>query len=437
MVKNHLNPKMIDIRTKKIEILESEMNSDPLIRIQYSSKKAGVANSWKRWIGENQGLEKMGTIEKKREFEKRITAWINPDQFNFMRFGEILPRYKELYEELNIYNLVNNYTNEVFFSNGIEAVSLARNIISLVEMIQNVEDEKQIQAAKINLIQYAKNFFQNYNTETDRKLFVAMMTMYGENLESKWLSPYYVKLMNSCKGNFASVVDKYYDKTVFSDEARFRKYITTLNKPGLSKLTKDPFYMLATDVTEILSSEVRPELNRINLEIQDLNRNYMAAQMEFEKERIFYPDANSSLRVTYGTVKGYVSRDAVIFKYNTTLTGIMEKDNPEIYDYDVPVRLKELYMNKDFGRYTQNGEVPVCFIADNHTTGGNSGSPVINADGHLIGVNFDRAWEGIASDLAFSPEQSRNISLDIRYALFIIDKFAGAGYLLNEMTIIE
>ena len=163
----------------------------------------------------------------------------------------------------------------------------------------------------------------------------------------------------------------------------------------------------------------------------------MTAQMEFNKEMIFYPDANSTLRVAYGKIMGYKSKDAVYFTHYTTLKGIMEKDNPAIFDYDVPDKLKDLYAKRDFGRYTQNGEVPVCFIANNHTTGGNSGSPVLNADGQLIGVNFDRAWEGVASDMAFNPDQSRNISLDIRYALFIIDKFAGAGYLLNEMKIVE
>lgn len=163
----------------------------------------------------------------------------------------------------------------------------------------------------------------------------------------------------------------------------------------------------------------------------------MSAQMEFDTNRTFYPDANLTLRLTYGSVQGYYPKDAVRFTCYTTLNGIMEKDNPEIYDYDVPAKLKELYKAKDYGRYIQDGEVPVCFIANNHTSGGNSGSPVINAYGQLIGVNFDRAWEGVASDLSFNPEQSRNISLDIRYALFIIDKFAGAGYLLKEMTIVE
>jgi hypothetical protein len=162
----------------------------------------------------------------------------------------------------------------------------------------------------------------------------------------------------------------------------------------------------------------------------------MAAQMEQGSDRVFYPDANSTLRLAYGKVMGYDSRDAVYHKHYTTLTGVMEKDNPEIYDYDVPDRLKELYNNKDFGRYAVNGDVPVCFIANNHTTGGNSGSPVLNAEGHLVGINFDRAWEGVASDIMFNPKQSRNISLDIRYVLFIIDKFAGAGYLIDEMTLV-
>jgi hypothetical protein len=437
MVKNYLNPKMIGIRTKKIEIIEAAMNSDPLIRIQYSAKKAGIANSWKKWIGESQGLEKMKTIEKKREFENRLTEWIKNDKDRSAKYGNILPGYKELYTKLNELNIVNSYTNDAFFSSGAEAVGFARNIKTVAELLKNNGDSDQITAAKINLMEAGNSFFQNYNQSTDKKLFVAVMTLYGENLDPKWQAPEYIKLKNSCKGNFSSVVDKLYEKTIFADEARFDSFVTNLSKSGISRLNKDPFYLLAMSVSDFIAVNVRPELGRINDEILKLNKDYMTAQMEFDKEKVFYPDANSTLRITYGSVKGYESRDAVHFMHYTTLKGLMEKDNPEIYDYDVPEKLRKLYRTRDFGRYTQNGEVPVCFIADNHTTGGNSGSPVINAYGHLIGVNFDRAWEGVASDIAFNPEQSRNISLDIRYALFIIDKFAGAGYLLDEMTIIE
>jgi hypothetical protein len=186
----------------------------------------------------------------------------------------------------------------------------------------------------------------------------------------------------------------------------------------------------------LLNDRVRQELASLNARLEKLSRIYMAAQMEQGSDRVFYPDANFTIRLAYGKVMGYDSRDAVYHRHQTTLTGVMEKDNPEIYDYDVPDRLRELYEKKDFGRYATDGDVPVCFIANNHTTGGNSGSPVLNAEGHLIGVNFDRAWEGVASDIMYNPKQSRNISLDIRYVLFLIDKFAGAGYLIDEMTLI-
>jgi hypothetical protein len=437
MIKNFFNPKMIGIRTKKIAIMEEAMKSDPLIRIQYSAKKATLANSWKKWIGESQGLERMAIIEKKREYENRLSLWINEDTSRLTRYGRILPEYQKLYSSLNVYNLVSSYTNEVFFNNGIEAVSFARNISALAELYKKNADDDHIRVLKINLIETGKSFFRNYNAETDKKLFVTVMKMYGENLDIKWQAPEYLKLKNSCKGNFSSIVSKLYGKTIFADETRFNAFVTGCNKTNVSRLYKDPFFLLAGSVSDFLTTMVRPELSQINEEILKLNRDYMTLQMDFDKERIFYPDANSTLRISYGTVKGYFSKDAVYFTCHTTLKGIIEKDDPGIYDYNIPEKLRVLYKNRDFGRYTQNGEVPVCFIGNNHTTGGNSGSPVINANGHLIGVNFDRAWEGVASDLAFNPEQSRNISLDIRYALFIIDKFAGAGYLLKEMSIIE
>jgi hypothetical protein len=264
-----------------------------------------------------------------------------------------------------------------------------------------------------------------------------MMNMYGESLDNKWLAPAYIELKKQSNGDFSEFAAKIYSQTPFADEQKYIAFVMGFNKSSVKKLKRDSFYLLSMDVTSFLANNVRPALTRLNSQLQKLNKRYMRAQIEYENEMVFYPDANSTLRVAFGTVKGYYSRDAVFFKPVSTLKGIIEKDNPEIYDYDVPSRLKELYASHDYGRYAQNGEIPVCFIANNHTTGGNSGSPVINAEGYLIGINFDRAWEGVASDMAFNPDQSRNISLDIRYALFIIDKFAGAGYLLDEMKIIE
>ncbi len=436
MIRNYMNPKLIEIRTKKIDIMEEAMNTDPLIRIQYSAKKSGIANSWKRWIGEDQGLDKMGTIEKKKAYEKRISEWIGADASRKAKYGSVLPRYRELYSELEEYNIVNSYTNEVFNYYGAEAVSFARNMVALAKLFEEKAADDKIETMKINLIQAGKGFFKNYNYNTDKKLFTAVLAMYGNTLDEKWQAPAYKRLKKECRGDFATLAGKLYPVSVFTDQARFDNFVKNFRYSDLSKLNKDPFYLLITSVSDFLSENIRPELGRLNESIQALNRLYMTAQMEFEKDRVFYPDANSTLRVAYGNIKGYYSRDAVFFTNHTELTGIMEKDNPDIYDYKVPEKLKELYRVKDFGPYAQDGDVPVCFIANNHTTGGNSGSPVINGEGQLIGINFDRAWEGVASDLAYNPDQSRNISLDIRYALFLIDKFAGAGYLLNEMKIV-
>jgi hypothetical protein len=437
MVKNHIDPKMISIRTKKIEIIDKAMNLDPLIRIQYSAKKAGISNSWKKWIGEIQGLERMNTIGKKQTFEGEISKWINADKARNTKYGDILPAYRELYANLKDYTMVNSFTNEVF--NGVEAFSIARNTKELAGLFENDKssDSETVQKVKERLTEASRQFFRDYSKETDQNLFVELMKIYGESLDAKWLVPGYIRMKDQCKGDFSDLGEKIYEKSIFADEQKYTAFIKGFNKSSVKKLNNDPFYSLSMDAGKFISENVRPELSRLNSELQKLNKRYMKAQMEYQSNKVFYPDANSTLRVAFGTIQGYNSKDAVYFKPVSTLKGIIEKDNPDIYDYDVPDKLKELYANRDYGRYAQDGEVPVCFIANNHTTGGNSGSPVINAEGYLIGINFDRAWEGVASDMAFNPDQSRNISLDIRYALFIIDKFAGAGYLLNEMTIVE
>ncbi|MDX9773401.1 MAG: S46 family peptidase [Bacteroidales bacterium] len=431
MLKEVIYPKQVEIRGKKISIMEQEMAKDPLIRIKYSGKSFGMSNGWKKWMGEIQSLNNMDGVARKEAFEKEFSAWVADDPARTQKYGKILDRYREIYDSYVTYYLVNVYTNEVFNYNGAEAVSLAGSFRRLTDMAakQSPDLEKELQRMQGNVA----GFFRNYDQSVDKKLFVAVMDLYGKNVEPEWQAPAYRDLYASCRGNFASVADKLFAKSIFSDEKRVNDLLSRFDA---RKVMKDPFYLLAISAADLIDTRVRPEMESASTNLEELNRLYMAAQMEQGSDRVFYPDANSTLRLSYGKVMGYDSRDAVYHKHQTTLTGVMEKDNPEIYDYDVPDRLRELYQNRDFGRYAFNGDLPVCFIANNHTTGGNSGSPVLNAEGQLIGVNFDRAWEGVASDMMFNPKQSRNISLDIRYALFIIDKFAGAGYLIDEMTLV-
>ena len=431
MLKEVIYPKHVEIRGKKISILEQEMAKDPLIRLKYSAKSFGMANGWKKWIGEIQSLDKMKGVERKQAFEKEFAAWVAEEQERAGKYGGIFDRYDEIYSSYQDLYLVNIYTSEVFFSTGAEAVGLAGRFGRAVELASEKSSglDKELERVK----GYASGFFRNYDPSVDKKLFVAVMDLYGRNIAAEWQAPAYKALYASCRGDFGSVVDELFAKSIFTDEERVN---ALLNEFDEKKVRKDPFYILAVSASGLLDERVRPELASLNDRLEKLNRIYMAAQMEMGGGRLFYPDANSTLRLAYGKVMGYESRDAVYHRHQTTLTGVMEKDNPEIYDYDVPDRLRELYEKKDFGRYAVNGDVPVCFIANNHTTGGNSGSPVLNAEGHLIGVNFDRAWEGVASDIMFNPKQSRNISLDIRYVLFLIDKLAGAGYLIDEMTLV-
>ena len=432
MLKDIIYPKQIEIRGTKISIMEQEMAKDQLKRIKYSGKSFGLSNGWKKWQGEIQSLDKIKGVETKETFEKGFSEWVAGDAARTARYGKLFEQYDEIYKTYSTLYLVNNYTAEVFYNNGVEPAELANSFRNAVNMaaVKNPDIEKELARLK----NVAADFFKDYDDAVAKRLFVAVMDLYARNISPEWQSQAYKELYASCKGDFNSVTDKLFARSIFTDE---KKVLALLAKFDANKVRKDPFYILAASASDLLDKKVRPDLSALNARLAVLNRTYMAGQMEQGSDKVFYPDANFTLRLSYGRIMGYESRDAVYYKHFTTLTGVMEKDNPEIYDYDVPDKLRELYQKKDFGRYAVNGDVPVCFIANNHTTGGNSGSPVLNADGQLVGINFDRAWEGVASDMMFNPLQSRNISLDIRYVLFIIEKFAGADYLIQEMTLVE
>ncbi len=443
MLTETINPKLIDVRTEKLNILNRYQEADPQVRIQYAAKNARISNSWKRWIGENRGLEILDAINKKQAFEADFIKWTKADAERSGKYGKLLEEYKDLYVNYTEFRLAKDYISEILFRNGIEIASMASKLNELMVLYVNAEeagaevDSELLSEKKRKLLEKTDLFFKNYHKPIDRELAIKLLTMFEDNVPNKFQPDVYNTIKNKYKGDVSKYVDNLFKKSLFDDKDIVVDFINGFNAKSGKKLMKDPAYQLYMSFTDVYGNVVSKKAKEYLDKIDKLNKSYMAAQMEFQSDKTFYPDANFTLRVSYGKVGGYDARDGVYYGHQTTLEGIMEKDNPNIYDYRVPAKLKELYKNKDYGAYEVNGSVPVCFAATNHTTGGNSGSPVLNADGHLIGINFDRAWEGVMSDLMFNPDQCRNISLDIRYVLFIVDKFAGAGYLLEEMDIVE
>lgn len=428
-IQNVENPHKIAIRTAKLNVINDAMESDELLRIKYASKAASVANSWKKWQGETKGLKRFNTIAKKQKEEEQFRVWAS----NKKAYANLLDSYKELYTKRKDLILALAYLNEAG-RQGAEIVGWSAKVYNTMSS-ENYQKEPQKYIVKIK--EAAQEFYKDYDLTTDKKIMVEMLSLYNKQLEAEWI-PAEVQAAVDKKG-ISSYVEALYAKSVFATESSFNAFIEKYGEGNgaYKRIEKDPAYKLFASINELYQNKIYPKLLPIENEIKQLNRSWLAARMEMAPEKVFYADANSTLRVAYGKVQGYAPADAVYYKHYTTLSGIMEKDNPEIYDYNVPQRLRELYERKDYGNYTQDGEIPVCFVATNHTTGGNSGSPVLNAEGHLIGINFDRAWDGVMSDIQYDPAICRNISVDIRYVLFIIDKLAGAHHLIDEMVLVK
>ncbi len=436
MITEHENPVAIRLREKRLEIYDNYMSKSDQIRIQYSAKHAGVANYWKKMIGENRGIGKLDGIEKKQEFEKEFTSWVLSDHERIRKYGSLLPAFEKLYSELLPYNTAQTYLFEGGM--GIEAIAYANRFIKLVDLSKaESPDNAEINKLAEQLRGGVSGFFKNYYMPVDKDVFAKMLSDWLANQPND-LIPDALASQRQKYSSAEQWAEELYSKSAFTDSLKVRKLLSGYSAKKYKKIEKDPLFQLSRAIVYFYTDRILPVTNTLNYQLDSLQRIYMTAQMEFMPNKRFYPDANSTIRVAYGKIDDYSPRDAVEYNYYTTLEGIIEKEDPTIYDYVVEPKLKQLYQSKDYGQYAApDGKMHVAFIASNHTTGGNSGSPVLNADGQLIGVNFDRNWEGTMSDLMYDPDQCRNISLDIRYCLFIIDKFAGAGHLVKEMTLVK
>lgn len=441
---NVINPLRINLRTAKLNIIDKAMNSDKKIRIQYASKQARIANGWKKWIGQNQGLKRLGILKEKQKYEKKFQKWAD-NQDNKM-YKNLLSDYENYANKITPFEKAYFYFIETMFYS--DNWSIYSTTVRNINGIKKETDKKKIKELKKKAIKSTENFFKNYNQDIDREIFKQVMTLFFDENSENFFPNFYSTIKTDFGGDIEKFVDHVYDNSILTDEKKLIDFITNYgdskkrnNKANFNSddLTNDPFIKLIDDFILIYNYQILPKYGFLKQQIDSLDHLYMQAQMNMEPKKIFYPDANFTLRVAYGSVKGFRPRDGIIYDYYTTLDGVIDKDNPEIYDYNVPDKLKDLYLKKDYGRYADknDGKIHVCFIADNHTSGGNSGSPVINANGELIGVNFDRCWESTMSDIKFDPNYCRNISLDIRYVLFLVDKYAGAGYLIDEMEIVK
>lgn len=426
------HPIRIQVRGVKQDLMMEDMLASEKVRIQYASKHSRSSNYWKNSIGMKEALTKLKITEKKQEEEAEFTRWVNLDEERKALYGNALSDIQSAVEGRRDLQIASSYIIEAYFL-GMETVMFGRSLRELQMVLSDPEpDQEQIGRVTAALKVGAAGFFKDYNASTDKKVMAAMIGILINELDEEFLPSSILEVKNKYKGDAARYVDNYFKKSILTDQARYNAF---MDNPSLKALEKDPGYQAVLASQKLY--EVGGRMAEFEESYQRGARLYLKGLVEMYPDRDFYSDANSTMRMNYGTVGDYYPRDAVLYTHYTTLRGVMEKEDPNNFEFVVSDRLKEFYENKDYGPYGVDGSLNVCFTTNNDITGGNSGSPVMNAHGELIGIAFDGNWEAMSGDVAFEPELQKCINVDIRYVLFVIDKYAGAGHLVDEMTLVE
>ena len=426
------NDVAIKVRTVRQDVLMADMQADPKIMIQYASKYAGSSNGWKKWIGMNETFAKLGVQDRRAEEEVAFTEWVNAGgQERIDRYGDALKNIDEAVAGRKADNLLAAYLRESLGS--IELVNVSAYGGMIKEALDKKDQEKK--DAELASIEAAlENFYKDYSMPTDKKVAVAMISLLKESIPAEELPSFYQEIDSCFGGDINAFVEDLYSKSLYTS---LDKVKAAVDAADVSALTDDPACKVLISYIKSYNPHQQALIEYAEQFAQG-KKDYIAGTLEMREGEAIYPDANFTMRLTYGTVLPYYPRDAVFYNYYTTLKGVMEKEDPSNWEFVVPEKLKELYEAKDFGRYANDkGEMPVAFISNLDITGGNSGSPIMNGRGELIGLAFDGNWESMSGDIIFEPELQRCISVDIRYVLFIIEKYGGATNLIEELDIVE
>jgi hypothetical protein len=427
---NKVYPLRVNVRAKRLDIISDAMKVSATVKIQYSSKYAGIANGWKKWDGAVKGLKKADAVSVIKFREEAFKKWANENNYeDYMGLLKDYEWYSNLYTEF--------YNCKDLIDETINTVELAQPVLRFYGTFvdYSVGDTTPVISKIEKYKAYCRTFYKNYSKEIDSKIFALVTDIYKKESREKYKSDYFKDEINKQMGDCNKWASVFFEKSAFCDTNKLFRMLT-LSK--WEKLKADPATKLFIGFSKMTSLWVALNLRDAENIIDSIGRKYQEALLVKDTGKKMYPNANLTFRITYGKVEGYRPVDGVVYNYYTTVDGILEKENPDIDDYRVPDKLKDLIKQKNYGKYADStGEMRVCFIASNHTSGGNSGSPVFNGKGELVGLNFDRCWEGTMSDILYDPNQCRNISLDIRYLLFVVDKVAGAGHLVNEMQLVK
>ncbi|MDR1006229.1 MAG: S46 family peptidase [Bacteroidales bacterium] len=426
------NPSVVTARTALRNVMDADMKADARVRIQYATKFAQLSNYWKYYIGQTKCLKDLNVYGEKKDLENRLAAWIEKDPKRKAEYGTVLDDLQKAYSVINKYDYLRVFTNEAIFR-GAAVFDVALYMNALLDELNENSKSDDVKKITEKLKGIFADTFKDCNTETEQKLLAAGLDVYFRNVPIEQQSQEFLDNAFKNHYDFNSIAANIFKTSQF---VSLEKLNALLDEPNKDKIEKDPAYIL----TMQLLNNYRAKMGLAKDERNDLNRAerlFVKAVMEMESNKNFAPDANLTIRYTYGQVKSYDPKDGVTYKYYTTLDGVIAKKDTTSWEFNVPQKLQDLYKAKDFGQYAENGTVPVAFISNLDITGGNSGSPTINGKGELVGIAFDGNWEAMSGNIAFDPDLQRCISVDIRYVLFIIDKFAGAKNLIDEMKIVK